>query len=249
MKTAEQGKFMYGTHRYNYYLIREHRKSISLTVKPDKTLLVKCPEHATEDRINEFLKRKWKWLDTKIQFFDSFACKEKPNGRLEHGTEYVSGESLLYLGRQYKLIVEHSEENKVVVEPGRIIVKTLHHHDKVVQSVKVRNVLKMWYHKQTRKIFHERFKLMLKRFELDYMPQLRIMPMTRRWGSFVSDSKIILNSSLIYAHKECIDYVIVHELCHLRYKNHSKYFWALLDAKYPSWKKVKERLEKRVYGG
>lgn len=67
--------------------------------------------------------------------------------------------------------------------------------------------------------------------------------MKRRWGSFLSQDKVILNPKLIHASKDCIDYVIVHELCHLKYKDHNKKFWHLLDEKYPEWKKVKEKLE------
>ena len=68
--------------------------------------------------------------------------------------------------------------------------------------------------------------------------------MKRRWGSFVNKNKVILNPNLIHVPKDCIDYVIVHELCHARYKNHDKKFFNFLDEKYPKWEKAKEKLER-----
>lgn len=62
-------------------------------------------------------------------------------------------------------------------------------------------------------------------------------------GSFLNKEHIALNPKLIHTPKECIDYVIVHELCHMKYKDHSKKFWNFLDEKYPKWQKVKDKLE------
>ena len=67
--------------------------------------------------------------------------------------------------------------------------------------------------------------------------------MKKRWGSFLNKNKILLNPKLIHVSKECIDYVIVHELCHLAHKNHDKKFFDLLNKKYPKWERVKEKLE------
>ena len=67
--------------------------------------------------------------------------------------------------------------------------------------------------------------------------------MKRRWGSFLNQDKVFLNPKLIHTSKDCIDYVIVHELCHMKYKDHDKRFYNLLTHKYPKWQKTKERLE------
>ena len=75
------------------------------------------------------------------------------------------------------------------------------------------------------------------------MPLLAVRDMKKRWGSFVNKQKILLNPNLIHVSKDCIDYVIVHELCHMRYKNHDKKFSGFLDEKYPKWEKVKDKLE------
>jgi len=92
-------------------------------------------------------------------------------------------------------------------------------------------------------IFQERFKEMLTRFGYKNIPILSIREMKKRWGSFLNKDKIFLNPKLIHTSKDCIDYVIVHELCHLKYKNHNTKFWQLMGDKYPKWEKVKEKLE------
>ncbi len=71
--------------------------------------------------------------------------------------------------------------------------------------------------------------------------------MNKRWGSFIGKRRIILNPRLISASKECIDYVITHELCHMRYKNHNKVFYNYLKSKMPDWEKRKDRLEKSLF--
>lgn len=84
---------------------------------------------------------------------------------------------------------------------------------------------------------------MLKKFDYKTTPVLKIREMKKRWGSFLNKEKIFLNPKLIHTPKECIDYVIVHELCHFKYKDHSMKFWKYLGEKYPKWKNIKDKLE------
>ena len=84
---------------------------------------------------------------------------------------------------------------------------------------------------------------MLKKFDYKNIPRLEIRNMKKRWGSFLNKDKIFLNPKLIHVSKDCIDYVIIHELCHIKYKNHDKKFFNLLKDKYPKWKRVKDKLE------
>jgi predicted metal-dependent hydrolase len=228
--------FIYGAYTYQYELVRQDRKTISLTVYPDTKIVVKCPEQATLDRVEAFLKRKWKWLDAQLSFFGKFSRKKYPK-------QYVSGESFLYLGRQFQLVVRNARKECVVMQQGKLIVYTWRKRER---GLHVKHLLDEWYTDRVKIVFPDRFEAMLPRFELDVSPSLHVKEMPKRWGSFVNSSKIVLHPALIQAPKQCIDYVIVHELCHVRYKNHSKYFYALLDAKYPKWEKVKELLEARL---
>lgn len=75
-------------------------------------------------------------------------------------------------------------------------------------------------------------------------PKLMVCAMTKRWGSHTASGRVILNSALIAAPRDCIDYVIVHELCHVVEPNHSPRFWSLLRRYMPDWERRKERLER-----
>jgi predicted metal-dependent hydrolase len=227
----EQETFKYGDYKYKYYLVYEDRKTISLTVKPNLSIIVKCPHTYSEDKIEKFLKRKWNWLQKQLKDLKRFNKNKKEK-------EYISGESFLYLGRQYKLVVKKSEKNRVHFQSGRIILESL-------DVSKNKKILNEWYEKRAEQVFKERYRQMLKKFNYEFVPELALRKMEKRWGSFLTKKKVLLNPELIKAHKECIDYVIIHELCHMKHQNHSTNFYKLLESKVPHWKKVKEKLELR----
>lgn len=228
--------FRYGSHEYTYEVVQQPRKSISLTVYPDLRLEVRCPEHATDERIEAFLKRKWRWLDAQLTFFAQFSKKR-------YQKEYVSGESFLYLGRQYTLNVRSGAPERVTVEPGKLVVYTRHKTDR---AKRVKQLLDRWYRERARVVYTERLLAALPKFSLTESPALQIKQMSKRWGSYLSDGTIVLHPALVQAPKHCIDYVLVHELCHTKHNNHSRHFYNLLEAKYPGWQKVKGELEQRL---
>lgn len=226
-------KFIYGSYIYEYELFKEERKTLSLTVMPDLRICVKSPLAANEERIELFLKRKWFWLQKQLNFFKKYQRKI-------YEREYVSGESFLYLGRQYKIIVKQSDEERVSLSKGQLLVFSM---TEVYDGRNNKKLLDKWYLEKTEKVFAERFELMKERFDYEKMPQLSTRKMQRRWGSFLNNEKVFLNPKLIHASKDCIDYVIAHELCHMKYKKHDADFFKLLSKKYPNWERVKEKLE------
>lgn len=229
-------KFVYGSFIYEYELRREDRNTLSLTVRPDMSLVLKCPHEAEIERIDLFLKKKWFWLQKQLNFFKKFQKRV-------YKKEYVSGESFLYLGRQYQLIVKRAKENKVALQNGKLVFSTT---EPVSDGTHSRIYINAWYNRRAREIFKERYEEMFSKFDYDYKPRLEIKKMQKRWGSYTRGRSIILNPLLIHAYKDCIDYVITHELCHMRHKNHDKSFYKLLNSKYSKWEKVKEKLELRL---
>lgn len=227
--------FQYGDYRYEYYKIYQERKTVSLTVQPSLNIILRCPHGYPEEKILKFLKRKWHWLEKQMRELKRFQRKKQTK-------EYVSGESFLYLGRQYKLIVEESKTTKVGLEKGRIVLQTNQSKKNFAQN---RKLLTQWYEQRAYEVFWERYRQMLKKFMYNFTPELALRKMEKRWGSFLSRKKILLNPELIKASKDCIDYVIVHELCHMKYKNHSTAYYQFLQSKMPDWKKRKEQLELR----
>lgn len=225
--------FTYGKHSYSYELVFQHRKTISLTIKPNLDIVLKCPQATDRERIQKFLKRKSRWIDQKLLFF-------KKVQQLNHTREYVSGESYLYLGRQYKLVVKRAKHDQVKLFNGVLVLETTQF---VRDSAYNKKLINNWFRERAEIIFAERFVEMLKCFDYSFAPQLTLRQMPKRWGSFVSKKKIILNPKLIHASKECIDYVIIHELCHLKYNNHSKGFFNLLTAKCIKWRNIQVKLD------
>ena len=228
-------KFKYGKYSYEYYLVLQDRKTVALTVQPSLNIILKCPLDYDAEKIERFLKRKWLWLEKQIKYFKKYRKKIEKK-------EYVSGESFLYLGRQYKLLVKRSKTPEVKLEKGRITIFT----KKSIQDKNTnKKLLEKWFEKRISVIFNTRLKEMVKKFDYDFTPELITRKMPKRWGSYLASKKIILNPLLIKASKECIDYIIVHELCHIKYKNHNKHFFKLQESIIPYWKGVKEKLELR----
>lgn len=228
--------FTYGKYQYDYKLLRLDRKTLSLTVLPDLSIVVRSPLNSTAERIEKFLKKKWLWLDEQIKYFKKFQSKGTKK-------EYVSGESFLYLGRQYKLIVRIAKHDSVSLSKGVILCHTT---DSTRSKASTKKNIDRWYAEKAKEIFAERYDAIFKKFDYTHQPKLQIKKMDRRWGSFVRGKSIILNPLLIRTSKDCIDYVITHELCHLKHLNHTKAFYKLLAVKFPEWEKVKEKLEMRL---
>ncbi|MCK9438476.1 M48 family metallopeptidase [Patescibacteria group bacterium] len=231
----ERHIFKYGSFSYQYFVVRQDRKTVSLSVQPSLNIVLRCPKDFSHDKIEKFLKRKWSWLEKQIKYFKKFKTDLSKK-------EYISGESFLYLGRQYKLLVKKSSENRVILKYGQILLYTT---NSVRNKKNNKEILEKWYLDRANIIFIEQYKKVIKNFSYNFEPRLIIRKMNKRWGSFLSDKKIILNPKLIQAPKECIDYVISHELCHMKHKNHDSKFYTLLKSKVKNWEEVKEKLELR----
>ncbi|MFA5829897.1 MAG: SprT family zinc-dependent metalloprotease [Candidatus Gracilibacteria bacterium] len=227
--------FKFGKYSYEYYLVLQDRKTVALTVQPSLNIILKCPFGYDAAKIERFLKRKWLWLEKQVQYFRKYRKDTSKK-------EYVSGESFLYLGRQYKLLIKAGKSPEVRLEKGKITVFT-----KQISQDRTANkkLLDKWFEERTKSVLTLRFKEMIRKFNYDFVPHLTTRKMPKRWGSYLSSKKIILNPLLIRASKDCIDYVIVHELCHMKYKHHDKNFFKLQESIIPNWKGVKEKLELR----
>ena len=143
--------FKYGNLEHEYYVVQQDRKSIRLTVYPNLKIVLYCPQNYTQEKINTFLKRKALWIKKQVNDLTRLQPR-----RIKR--EYVSGESFLYLGRQYKLIVEAAAKNKVNFVNGRIVLQTSDQN-------KNQEILDKWYLERAETVFKERYKVMLKQFD------------------------------------------------------------------------------------
>ena len=140
------------------------------------------------------------------------------------------------------MIVKKDKKASVSLAKNQIHITTT---KSVNESDNNKRLLERWYEERTKIILAEQLKKVFKNFDYKQMPDLIIRKMEKRWGSYLKNGKIILNPELIKASKDCIDYVIIHELCHVKYKKHDKHFFKMMDSKIPNWGKIKEKLELR----
>ena len=219
-----------------YELYYTDRKTLGIKVYPDTSVKVFAPIDTDLPIIEQLLKAKRKWIEKQQRSFQTYLPATPPR-------QYIGGESFLYLGKQYMLKIEPSTAEEVKLYQGRLVVKTVN-----PDATHIKKLLQQWYIARAtilfNKLFEEQFYL-FKRFGLE-KPILQIKKMEKRWGSCTPQQKIILNSELIKAPVVCINYVILHELCHLVHHNHSKSFYRLLENFMPDWQKYKQLLETKM---
>lgn len=225
----------YGDERIDFTLSRRDRKTLSITVHPDLRVEVVAPVAAGESAILERVRHRARWILRHQRQFLSWM--PKPRDR-----QYRGGETHRYLGRQYRLKVIQNSASSVKLRSGFLEVSI----PAATDSKAVKGVLDAWYRDQAKARFSKQLRqayARLKAYELPE-PRLRLLRMPKRWGSCTPAGEILLNPELVKAPGACIEYVIVHELCHLRHPNHSRAFFVMLDAVLPDWRKQKDRLER-----
>ncbi len=227
-------KIQFGSKEIVFDLEFQERKSLGITVHPDRKVTVKAPLDSALEKIQEKVRKRAPWILKQQSYFLSFEPLTPPR-------KYISGESHLYMGRQYRLKVYKSDEEVVKLKRGFLEV---HIKDKSKAKQLVRN----WYKERANlkfPVIAENWIVRFKKYGVEPSDFI-IKWMEKRWGSCTPKGKIILNVELMKAPKRCIEYVIVHELCHLIHHNHSNAFFELQTKEMPDWKKWKERLERVI---
>lgn len=224
-------EFQYGSKTISYRLEFAERKTLGITVTPEMEVLVKAPTEASLPLIEEKLEKRASWILRQQSYFLQFYPKAPDK-------EFRGGEAHFYLGRQYRLRVKAGKRNGVKFTGREIEVS--HSPQSTAKSV-----LKSWYRLRAKEKFAEIASPWIQKFErYGVRPEgLYIQEMPARWGSCTAKGRIILNPELIKVPKMCIEYVIIHELCHLIHRHHTPKFFQLQSAYMPDWKKWKERLE------
>ena len=226
-------KVNYGSKSIEYNLSFATRKSLGIKVLPDGLVKVIAPNDTSIIDINKKVKLKANWILKQQAFF----CSYKPNTPTR---KFVNGETHLYLGRQYKLQIIEDTINEIKIYKGAMIMKT-----KKINPEYLEKKLNEWYKEKAIFHFEELLNSSLEKFNKYKIekPVLDIRLMQKRWGSCTKSGKIILNTELIKAPKGSIEYVVIHELCHLIHHNHNKEFYNLQNKLSPNWEKWKEKLE------
>ncbi|MCC5788391.1 MAG: M48 family metallopeptidase [Opitutales bacterium] len=225
----------YGKKTVPYTVTRRERSSLEITVYPDSRVQVVAPLDASEEAIQYRIKRRLKWITRQQRGFENFYPKRSPR-------EYVSGESWLYLGRQYRLKIRVGDAPPKVTLRRPLLEVNIPDPD---DRAGVQKALHKWYRHRAQDRLTARYAICAKEmtaFGIE-APSMRLHAMTKRWGSYTPSGNILLNPELVKAPTECIDYVILHELCHVKHPAHNKDFYKLLNRTVPDWLRLKYRLE------
>lgn len=232
-----QGSVRYGQRVIHYTCLSVDRKTLEIAVHPDASVVVKAPEGTEVEAIESKLRKRARWVVRQQDYFLQF--NPRTPQRL-----YIGGETHLYLGKQYQLKVGVGDENRVRLKNGTFEVSCW---QKVTPHM-TKRLMERWYtEKATEQFAQSLERCWPKMARCGYhKPSIVIQRMQKRWGSLSELGTLALNVNLVKASKECIDYVVLHELCHLKHHDHSPEFYKLLDRHLPEWRQLKHRLELRM---
>ena len=229
----------FGKRQIKYELERKEVKNINLRIRSDCSVYVSANQNIELETIGTFLISKSAYI---LAALDKYAELAKYTIE-EHS--YLTGECYRYLGRELRLKVEQGR-NSVITDGVYLYLTT----QDTANAILKENLITKWYDAQCRELFPKLIEDMFpifRKYNVS-LPKLILRDMTSRWGSCQAKrGTITLNKRLIETPRECIEYVIVHELTHFLQSDHSRKFYDLINAFMPDWKERKATLEKYMY--
>lgn len=206
-------------------IIRQKRKTLSLTISPSGELVVKAPLFISDSQIYAFIKEKEKWIESKIE-----KCKKS----VTNNERVLSYRTILLFGKEYEIVLGNVKtakiiENKFVLPSGTTL-----------DEMKKKS--KNFYLKQCKKWIEPRVNEIALKIGLSYS-DIKFSATRGRWGACTSKRLINLNFRLACLSPCLIDYVIVHELCHLKEMNHSPKFWQEVESILPNYKHLRNKVK------
>lgn len=216
----------------HFEIIFSARKTLAIMVYPDQRVVVKAPTNTPIDYLREMVAQRAGWIGKQRRRFET-----SPRATTR---EYISGEVYRLLGEPLELRVISAARKRVRRSSGLLMVETPAPLDRAAVGQQVER----WYTAQAKRVFAERLDVCYARVAHWGLPKpaLRLRAMKTRWGSLSAKGSMSLNRVLVQAPVDLIDYVILHELCHLREMNHQPPFYALLSALLPTWRADRQRL-------
>lgn len=230
-------KVNYGTQDILFELKRSNRKTLAIEVHPDSSVIAIAPFSTKLALIKTKIIKRGQWILKQQTYFEQFLPRTPER-------EYISGETHLYLGKKYLLKIRKGENNYVKLQGGAFVVTCKNPNQKNI----VKKLLAQWYYEHAEiqfKTISEKCFLKFKN-QIKEMPPIEIRRMEKRWGSCNAKGKISINPEIIKAPTKCIEYLLIHEMCHLIIRNHTKAFYQLQEEKIPDWERWKSVLENKL---
>lgn len=222
----------------SYQIIRSRRRTLELRVYPDRRIEVRAPLRMAQTEIQSFVDQRQDWLNKRLATFTDAASlgpSLPPEDRFACGSEHP------YLGRRMTLVLRKGRGRACF--DGDVLALPV---ADMSSAEAVERALLRWYRLQAQREFGERLVQWFEHFAKrgHKMPSLQIRSMRSRWGSLSLRSGMTLNLELIKTPPECIDYVVLHELCHLEHMNHGPHFKALMSDYMVDWPARKKQLNR-----
>lgn len=217
-----------------YKVIYSARRTLGISILPDASVIVRVPYRTPEMTIIKLVNDKSPWIRKHTENIKNRISNTHP-------VRYVNGENHPFRGLTAALRIERSPKPYCRFLENTIEVGTAYPDDAEV----IRYILQQGYRREANVVFPETISRILKEKQ-SYgfkVSELRIRSMKSRWGSCSNSGVISLNSELIKLPGVYLEYVILHELCHLRHHNHGAGFYLLLSELFPGWKKVRKELK------
>jgi len=213
----------------NYTTVYSKRKTLNITVERDRSVVVRAPEGTDPQKIRHAVESKQLWIYEKIRHPQKYQGIPHPPGK-----ELVSGESMLYLGRNYRIDIVEDDYGGIRFANKFIVSKTT--------LSCARQWFRDWYIAKAKEKINPKVRHHAKNMGVEYN-KVRISDLKYRWGSCTPKDNLNFNWRLIKAPMFVIDYVIVHELAHLMESNHTAQFWNIIEAQLPGSRKAKDWLK------
>jgi len=201
-----------------FKLIRSKRKSIGIRISDKGELIVRAPLYVSKRVINSVVLKNMNWIEQK---------KKEIELKNRNKKKFIQGEKLLFLGKEYEIRFVLDQKDSIKFKGAFLI-----SYDK---KDKAEDIVIKFYKDRAYEILSERVKYYSIKYGFEYN-KFKINSAKKRWGSCSSKGNLNFSFYLIMAPLEIIDYVVVHELCHLRIKNHSKEFYNLVKSILPEYK-------------
>lgn len=223
----------YGKHRIEYQVVFvPRRQTLCIEVHPDQRVLIRAPQDCEPAIIADRVRRRARWITRQLIDFERYGPRTPPR-------QYINGETHRYLGRQYRLKIKPGSTRQVKLKNGRLLVTLT--NEPTPERVKA--AVQCWYRERAKIVFIEILNACLLRIQGLERPRLIVRQMKTRWGSLSKSGTMTLNIRLVQAPRPCIEYVVMHELCHVVHHDHGCKFHALLERVMPDWRTRKALLE------
>ena len=206
----------------SYTLVRSKRRSVGLLINAEACLIVRAPLRASVEYIERVLYEKKAWIE-------KTKARVKAAPRLSP-KKFVTGEEFYFLGKLYPLMVVDHGDEPLVFEDGFVL------NEKYQKTA--RALFVAWYKNEAKKYIVQRVTYWAGLYHLNYK-SIRISSAEKRWGSCSSKGGLSFNWRLVMAPPSAIDYVVVHELAHLKHLNHARVYWEWVETMCPDYKNEK----------